>query len=132
MSKGELISRNEWLSSSNGKFILRMRHGQRLELCFLNEKLVLWSLGASSDSATNAAAAVSLDRLVMQENGNLVLYGDEKIPHWSSNTLSSNASNYFVLHDDGNMAVYSSRRSDDDDEDDEVLWQSFTSQSIIK
>ena len=119
LNKGEWISGNEWLSSSNDKFILRIRNSQVVELCFLSEKLVLWNL--------TTTAALSLDRLVMQENGNLVLYGTDNIPYWWSNTLSS--SGYFVLEENGNMVVYKQSVGDDDDDDDDVVWQSFTSQS---
>lgn len=128
MRQGEWIEGEEWLSSSNEKFILRMskkkfRKNTEIELCFLNEKLVLWNLGGSTGS---------LDRLVMQQNGNLVLYGIGNIPYWSTNTLASG--NVFVLQDDGNMVVYKQRarnKSDSDENEaknEEILWQSLTAQ----
>ena len=44
--------------------------------------------------------------LIMQRDGNLVIYDADHRPTWSTNTHGSGKSCYFRVQDDGNLVVY--------------------------
>lgn len=67
--------------------------------------------------STNTAERGS--RVVMQHDGNLVLFDAQNNPVWSLNTQGD----YFMIFDDGNMGVLMSNGK--------ILWSSATSQSKL-
>lgn len=66
---------------------------------------------------TDAALTTSKARLVMQEDGNLVVYDESDKPRWASHT-DGNPGAYATFQLDGNLVVY--------DEDNEPLFASGT------
>jgi Transglycosylase SLT domain len=73
--------------------------------------------GAGSDRlnpdetlAAGAAIASAAGTLRMQGDGNLVLYANQNVPLWASNTNAPGA--YAVMQGDGNLVIYQQRGSD--------------------
>ena len=104
------ITMGNRMTSVNGKYFL----------IFQNDKnVVLYKKTPAGDKAlwhTNTANHTT--RLVMQADGNFVLYENTKAI-WASNT-SGNANATLVVQDDGNLVIYST--------DKRALWTSNTAQ----
>jgi hypothetical protein len=59
----------------------------------------------SSQSDDKLVSGNGLHQLVMQNDGNLVLYQNEFVPVWASNTMGSGA-DYAIMQADGNFVLY--------------------------
>ena len=70
------LHRNWWLLSSNSKYMLKLLSNGNLRLIFENENTVVW------ESSTFEIG----DRLVMKNDGNLVLFDINKKSLFSTNT----------------------------------------------
>jgi len=93
--------------SPDGRYHLDVQKDGNVVLYRFNEKI--WSAGTTGSSAT---------KLIMQPDGNLVLYGDSGGPLWSSNT-AGNPGAQLRVQTDGNMVIYGV--------DQRVLWATETS-----
>ena len=91
-----------------GKYLLRFAASGNLELWNNHSGRLLWQSGTKG---------VSVAKMVMQEDGNLVIYDRNRRPLWSSGT-QGNDSAYLKLQDDGNVVIYS--------HDDRPLWDTST------
>lgn len=106
--KGQQLLRSEWLMSKNGMYSLLMTKDGRLELFSCNSKRPVWT-------------KTPADRLVMQSDGNLVLYDDMSNVVWESKTNKLTNGNRFELQNNGNMVVVS--------ETGQVVWAQNITQS---
>lgn len=93
---------------SVGKYVLRFSGSGNLELWNNHSRRLLWQSGTKS---------VSVAKMVMQADGNLVIYDRDGGPLWSSGTNGNDAA-YLTLQEDGNMVIYS--------QDDRALWHTAT------
>jgi cytochrome c peroxidase len=94
LSQGERLNPNERLESSNGQYRLYFQGDGNLVLRN-SAGDALWSTGTHNTDA---------NRVVMQSDGNLVIYGDSGA-HWASGTSGSGA-NRLTLHNDGRLVIY--------------------------
>src|SRR5262249_19107724 len=75
-------------------------------------RLLIWSILASPSGSNYAewispnARAAGSGRLVMQGDGNLVMYGSHGQALWSAGTNGTGSANQVVLQADGNLVVY--------------------------
>ena len=58
--------------------------------------------------ASNTTGTGNNNTLVMQTDGNLVIYTSGGKPVWASNTAGTGSRNSLVMQDDGNLVVYTS------------------------
>lgn len=79
-----------------GNYSLRFTSDGNLELWDNAAVTLLWQ------SETSEALSLS-----MQDDGNLVIYGEGNVALWSSDTGSNDGAS-LVLQDDGNLVIYSS------------------------
>lgn len=91
-----------------------------------NGNLVLYSMtggGLSSASFVMWSTNTSAFRLVMQNDGDLVLYDEIETPIWSSKTdYDGDGGEYAICQDDGNFAVYATN--------DTILWSTKITLSL--
>lgn len=92
------LANNEYLESTNGNYRLYLQGDGNLVLRDWATRDSLWSTGTQGTSAS---------KLVLQNDGNLVLYTSDNSSVWASNTVGSGAT-ILVLHDDGTLAMYQS------------------------
>jgi hypothetical protein len=95
LNPGKTLNKNESLTSTNGKYALKMQADGNLVL--YKGTQVLWS------SKTNHTDA---DHATMQADGNFVVYDAGNTPHWASGTNGKNNNPYLILQDDGNLVIY--------------------------
>lgn len=96
MASGTTLLPNYYLASSNVQSALMFQNSDK--------NLVLYSGGAYT--WTNSEGGQNANRLVMQTDGNLVMYRADNSVVWQSIT-GSNPGAYAKLQDDGNFVVYS-------------------------
>lgn len=93
---------------SVGKYVLHFTGSGNLELWNSAARRLLWQSGTRG---------VSVAKMAMQEDGNLVIYDRSGRPLWSSGT-DGNDSAYLTLQEDGNVVIYS--------QDNRPLWNTAT------
>lgn len=96
ISIGEVLNTDEYLVSSNGDYRLTLQGDGNLVLRDWQTRDALWSSKSNGDSAVE---------LILQNDGNLVLYTAGNSPVWASNTVGSGA-NELILNDDGSLVLY--------------------------
>lgn len=97
---GEFVEAPVAFDSPSGQFRLQFQVEGNLVLLSLPDETVLWASGPGGDGG---------DTLIMQEDGNLVIYdgGIFGTPTWSSETAAEGNENaYLVLQNDGNLVIY--------------------------
>jgi len=105
---GQLVEHDNPIVSNNGAYELVVQGDSNLVLYRTADHVPLWA--SNTDNGLEGAA------LVMQEDGNLVLYGayivsfDPNTPTtrevlWASGT-DGRVGSYLVMQDDGNAVVY--------------------------
>jgi hypothetical protein len=93
MTAGEGLKKGHTLTSCDGRFELAMQtDGNLVEY---SNGIALWA-----SHTVNGG-----DTVVMQGDGNLVVYGATGCPVWASQT-AGNAGGFFQLQSDGNLVVY--------------------------
>ena len=95
---GELLRPGEYLLSTNKTYVLRVQRDGNVVIYEIQGtyEMPLWATG------TNGQA---VDRLVMQPDGNLVLYSRGQRPLWSSGTVGR-ANSFVIMQNDGNLVIY--------------------------
>jgi len=106
LSSGATLSKSSFLLSPDSQSVLAIQRDGSLTL-FANFSNV-WSTGP---------LGTGVDRLVMQADGNLVLYNTANQALWSSNT-QGNPGARLALQTDGNVVVYSTSNA--------ALWATYT------
>jgi len=113
LNPGETLSPGQHLLSQNRYYTFSLQRDGNLvlrkaESLNSKKKHILWNSGTSGP----------VDRLIMQQDGNLVLYhgGNAK---WSTGT-NGNPGAYFIIQNDGNAVVYSKHNK--------PLWTTNTAQ----
>jgi hypothetical protein len=106
LSSGQTLTKGNYLLSPDSQSVLTLQTNGDLAL-YSNFQAV-WDTGALGGS---------ISRLVMQSDGNLVLYSQSNAALWSSQT-AGNPGARLVLQTDGNMVIYSSTNT--------ALWASYT------
>lgn len=97
---GEFVEAPAAYDSPSGQFRLQFQVEGNLVLLQMPAETVLWASGSEG---------LGGDTLIMQEDGNLVIYagGIFGTPIWASGTGDeANADAYLVLQNDGNLVVY--------------------------
>src|SRR4051812_42710877 len=96
MSPGDTMAPGDSFTSENGHFVLVFQETDG-NLVLIADGTPVWA------SVTNDMSATSV---VMQADGNLVVY-DDSIPAalWASDT-NGNPNSVLVLREDGNLAIY--------------------------
>lgn len=97
LSAGEQLQRNEYLSSSSGRFRLTLQGDGNVVLRDMTTGTSLWS------TRTNGTAAWRLS--LQSSDGNLVLRESDGSSLWSSGTSRSGAVR-LVMQDDGNLQLF--------------------------
>jgi hypothetical protein len=95
LPNGSSMYPGQWVDSPNGAFRLLFQKDGNLVLLQL-PSTVLWATATENQGAT---------WLIMQHDGNLVIYADEDAL-WSSDT-DHNDGAYLSLQNDGNLVIYS-------------------------
>jgi len=95
LPNGSSLRPGQWVDSPNGAFRLRFQKQGNLVLLQL-PTTVLWATPTEDQGAT---------LLLMQRDGNLVIYADDN-PLWASDTADNDGA-YLVLQNDGNLVIYS-------------------------
>ncbi len=103
---GASLNVGQYLLSPDTQTVLTLQPNSNLIL--YSNYLPSWSTGNTNDAA---------NRLVMQVDGNLVLYNTSNQALWDSQT-GGNPGAYLVLQTDGNMVIYSSTN--------QALWATYT------
>ena len=116
LDENEFLNVGSMLRSENGVYTFQV---QQSSAVLYEGNAPIWS--TKSDSVA-AVAAVTISKLVMQSDGNLVLYGGAKgtTAVWDSKAPSSpkGSTHYLVrMQDDGNLVVYQGNT---------VIWDSDT------
>lgn len=83
-----------------GKYALAFTGAGNLEVWNRKSSRLLWQSGTRG---------AHVARMVMQDDGNLVIYDRKGRPMWSSGT-HGNDSAYLALQEDGNVVIYSQDR----------------------
>ena len=73
------------------------------QLVLRNDGVVVWR-SATSIVGTSSSTAANGNKLLMQSDGNLVIYTSGNVPKWNANT-DKNPGSYLILRDDGHLAV---------------------------
>ena len=106
------LKASKGLISENHLFSLFLQSNGNLELCATSSRDPLWTSNSSGKGAGPY-------ELVMQSDGNLVIYGSQG-PTWASGTYGKGVAPYkLAMQEDGNLVVYDSRGS--------ATWASNTS-----
>lgn len=95
LGPNEGLRRGESLISANGRYRLDLQEDGNLVLYRQTGGATLWSSGT---------AGMTVSRAVMQDDGNLVIYG-YGTPLWASNTAGRPGS-FLILQNDGNLVIY--------------------------
>ena len=93
---GELRT-NQYIASENGRYRLYLQGDGNIVLRDQQSGAALWSTGTHGKGGT---------RLVMQSDGNFVLYSSSGSAVWASGTNGTGASRV-VINNDGSLAIYS-------------------------
>src|SRR3954447_6370514 len=104
----EIAPGNQWTA---GKYRMHFTGTGNLELWDTVSRRLLWH------TATRGRDAA---QMVMQEDGNLVIYEKRRRPLWASGT-NGNQSAYLALQEDSNVVIYS--------QDNRPIWQTATARS---
>lgn len=104
------LQSNSYLVSENGDYRFYLQTDGNLVLRDWNTRNSLWSSGTHGDDGV---------QLVLQDDGNLVLYTASQDAVWATNTNGSNASQ-LILRNDGNLVLQSASGS--------ILWATNTAQ----
>ncbi|MFC1836694.1 hypothetical protein ACFL2Q_18545 [Thermodesulfobacteriota bacterium] len=89
------------LKSANGKFLLAFQKDGNLVLYRVSDDKPLWHTCTDGEK---------VEDLVMQDDGNLVIYAPGGKPIWASET-DGNPGAYVRLQDDGNLVIYVARKN---------------------
>jgi len=104
----EIAPGHQWTA---GKYRMHFTGTGNLELWDTTSRRLLWH------TATRGRDAA---RMVMQDDGNLVIYDKRGRPLWASGT-DGNRSAYLTLRTDGNVVIYS--------QDNRPIWQTATARN---
>jgi len=91
---GQTLTTGKSINNGTGCFLIVQNDGNVVEYCN----------GAAVFST--ATAGFGGDRLVMQSDGNLVVYTSNNVPKWSTGTNGQSV-RYLALQDDKNLVLYS-------------------------
>lgn len=106
LNSGGILRKDDYLLSADSHSALALQSDGNLAL-YASFKLV-WQ---------SEALGAEVDRVIMQTDGNLVIYDGSSRPLWATNT-TGNPGAWLALQADGNLVVYSSTNV--------VLWASNT------
>lgn len=95
LNSGETINKGDYLLSADSQSVLTLQNDGNLAQ--YQDFNIFWETGTQGSAAS---------RLVMQSDGNLVLYNASGVALWSSQT-QGNAGARLVMQTDGNLVVYS-------------------------
>ena len=111
LTEGQQLNVGETLISSNFAYVLALQADGDLALYDVNKGVVpLWSAGLSGQASA---------KVVMQSDGNFVVYNTSSQPTWASGTWN-NSGAYLFLQNNGNLSVYNGNSS---------LWQTKTAKN---
>jgi hypothetical protein len=96
MQPSEVLDLDTALTSANGKYTLRFQGDGNLVLATTSPDKYLWDRGTDGRQG---------ETLVMQTDGNLVVYTLAGAPIWASNT-AGNPGSQLLVQDDGNVVIY--------------------------
>ena len=95
LDPGEELHIDERLTSANGQFSIELQSDGNLVLSECGE--AVWASGTDGREVS---------KVVVQDDGNLVLYTGNGDPVWASETDGNNGA-YLLLQDDPNLVIYS-------------------------
>lgn len=102
LKMGQTMWVNQYLTSSNGRYRAKVQEDQNLVIYDNSNNSAIWELG------TDKAGTFKDNRLVMQEDGNLVAYGRNYNFIWGSGTDNAQGTDFtLTLNDDGTLSVTS-------------------------
>ncbi len=121
-NNGKFLKPNQAITSKNGQYLMAYQR---------NGDLVIYKKDGMQPIWSSNTAGKPTYRVVMQFDGNLVIYsGDPETKLgqnavWSTDTWRDNRGAHLVLEDDGNLILYNPLRKDS------VIWQSKTSSGLL-
>ena len=96
MLPGDVLRPGEWIRSNDGRF----------ELVYQGDgNLVLDQQGTAIWASGTHGRAPGL--VVMQHDGNFVMYDANNVPIWTSDGSYGHAGAWLIVQDDGNVVIYS-------------------------
>jgi hypothetical protein len=122
LSPGRSLNPGGMLNSPTGAFVLVFQNDSNLVLYHIEDSTFNWGVPPTGfseysfaahqnfvDSATWDAGTVGsgANLCIMQNDGNLVIYRDNTVPVFASNT-SGNPGAFLRVQDDGNVVIYGS------------------------
>lgn len=96
MQPNEVLYPGHAISSENGSYIFVYQNDGNLVLYQTESQTPLWS-----SNTVGSQAGV----MIMQADGNLVIYDPNSIPIWASNTCCE-SDNWLLVQNDGNVVIY--------------------------
>jgi hypothetical protein len=98
LKKGQALEREQYLSSPNKKFVAKLQ--QDGNFVVFSTARVLWATATENKSANH---------LILQDDGNLVIYKGDNKALWDTGTWKSGKkADRLVMQDDGNLVAYAS------------------------
>lgn len=97
----DLLSPGTWLKGGQG---LHDASGAKVAEMQTDGNFVVYSSGTPRWSSGTSHYPGS--RLLLQSDGNLVIYDNAGVARWSSGTVGTGPSNYLVMQGDGNLVIY--------------------------
>lgn len=108
LTVGEKLTKGSRLTSKNGKFVFTFQKDGNLVTTKVKGGKVVWASGTAGKKKAN--------RLVVQKDGNVVLYSKKNKAFWSTQTVADSPRNpRFVLKNNGELVVKHGK---------EVVWSS--------
>src|SRR5690606_34699025 len=103
LGNDETLKENEYLKSKNGKYYARMQDYGNFVLYKSDDFSASNAFWASQTGGIGNGPF----RLIMQNDGNLVVYDKNYKPTWDSNSWNAGAAQYrLVMQDDRNLVIY--------------------------
>ncbi|KAJ3499586.1 hypothetical protein NLG97_g201 [Lecanicillium saksenae] len=97
LTTGQALSVDQSLTSPNGRFALTLQADGNLVL----------HTGSTALWTSQTAGRYAVQDVIMQGDGNFVMYDNSGHPIWSSGSATQDAiSPYIQIQDDGNLVVY--------------------------
>jgi len=96
IGRDDVLTPGQSLTSPNGQFVAAFQGDGNLVVYRIGQNTALWA------SSTHGKAGT---RVIMQADGNLVMYTAGNQPVWASNTAGKGQA-FARMQDDGNFVVY--------------------------
>jgi hypothetical protein len=112
LEKNGVLSRGDSLESESEQYTFTLQDDGNLVLYKDGQEQALWASGT---------AEIEVEKCVLQEDGNFVIYDSENQPVWATQTAGHNLG-YLIIQDDGNAVIYNDQGK--------AIWATQTASSV--